>query len=49
LPAIEWAAGGRGQPLVDAAAQALAAGLESPTTGGHDALDVFTFLGFGGQ
>jgi len=29
--AIDWAAGGRGQPLVDAAAQALADGLDSPT------------------
>jgi hypothetical protein len=29
--AIDWAAGGRGQPLVDAAANALAAGLASPT------------------
>ena len=29
--AIAWAAGGRGQPLVDAAAEALAAGLDSPT------------------
>jgi hypothetical protein len=29
--AISWAAGGRGQPLVDAAAAALAAGLDSPT------------------
>jgi hypothetical protein len=29
--AIEWAGGGRGQPLVDAAAQALADGLDSPT------------------
>lgn len=29
--AIDWAAGGRGQPLVDAAADALAAGLDSPT------------------
>jgi hypothetical protein len=28
--AVEWAAGGRGQPLVDAAAEALAAGLDSP-------------------
>jgi hypothetical protein len=29
--AIAWAAGGRGQPLVDAAAAALASGLDSPT------------------
>jgi len=29
--AIEWAAGGRGQPLVDAAAQALVDGLDTPT------------------
>jgi hypothetical protein len=29
--AIDWAAGGRGQPIVDAAAQALADGLDSPT------------------
>lgn len=29
--AIDWAAGGRGQPLVDAAAEALVAGLDSPT------------------
>jgi len=29
--AIEWAAGGRGQLVVDAAAQALADGLDSPT------------------
>jgi hypothetical protein len=29
--AIEWAAGGRGQLLVDAAAEALADGLDSPT------------------
>lgn len=29
--AIAWAAGGRGQPLVDAAAEALAAGVDSPT------------------
>jgi hypothetical protein len=29
--AIEWAGGGRGQPLVDAAAEALASGLDSPT------------------
>jgi hypothetical protein len=29
--AIDWAAGGRGQPLVDAAAEALAQGLDSPS------------------
>ena len=29
--AIEWTAGGRGRPLVDAAAKALAEGLDSPT------------------
>lgn len=29
--AVDWAAGGRGQPLVDAAAQALVDGLDSPT------------------
>lgn len=29
--AIEWAAGGRGHPLVNAAADALAAGLDSPS------------------
>lgn len=29
--AIEWAAGARGQGLVDAAAQAIAAGVDSPT------------------
>jgi hypothetical protein len=29
--AIDWAAGGRGQPLVDAAAHALAVGIDSPT------------------
>lgn len=29
--AVSWAAGGRGQPLVDAAAEALAAGVDSPT------------------
>lgn len=29
--AIDWAAGGRGQPLVDAAAHALTAGIDSPT------------------
>ena len=29
--AVVWAAGGRGQPLVDAAAEALAAGVDSPT------------------
>jgi hypothetical protein len=29
--AVEWAAGGRGKPLVDAAARALADGLDSPT------------------
>lgn len=29
--AIEWAAGGRGQALVDAAADALVAGLDSPS------------------
>jgi hypothetical protein len=28
---VSWAAGGRGQPLVDAAAEALAAGVDSPT------------------
>ena len=28
---VTWAAGGRGQPLVDAAAEALAAGVDSPT------------------
>jgi hypothetical protein len=31
--AVEWAAGGRGRPLVDAAAEALARGLDSPTLG----------------
>lgn len=29
--AVDWAAGGRGQPLVDAAADALVAGLDTPT------------------
>lgn len=29
--AVDWAGGGRGQPLVDAAADALAAGVDSPT------------------
>ncbi len=29
--ALAWAAGGRGRPLVDAAAEALAAGLDSPS------------------
>jgi hypothetical protein len=29
--AVDWAGGGRGQPLVDAAAQALVDGLDSPT------------------
>jgi len=31
LAAIDWAAGGRGQPLVDAAARALAEGLDTPS------------------
>lgn len=29
--AVDWAGGGRGQPLVDAAADALAVGVDSPT------------------
>jgi hypothetical protein len=31
LAAVEWAAGGRGQPLVDAAAEALVDGIDSPS------------------